>query len=125
MHPYPAVATAGGGVDGGQPALPHLRPPPATSTLIVKGTNVGLPGSGAAPDLGAFEQTGGTQPSGQRYEAENAPAADLQRPQQPDEVVESAGVTRVSGRGAGTFHPWTRAGHDQPSPADDHRRAAS
>ena len=55
--------------DGSLPALPHLRLA-ATSTLIDKGTNVGLPYSGTAPDLGAFE----AQPSVPRYEAETAPA---------------------------------------------------
>jgi hypothetical protein len=41
--------------DGGLPVLPHLRPA-ATSTLIDKGVDVGLPYSGSAPDLGAFER---------------------------------------------------------------------
>nr|WP_308785424.1 carbohydrate-binding protein [Phytohabitans rumicis] len=59
--------------DGSLPVLPHLRLA-ASSTLIDKGTNVGLPYSGAAPDLGAFEQSGSTPPSTQRYEAETAPA---------------------------------------------------
>lgn len=40
--------------DGSLPALTSLHLA-ATSTLIDKGTNVGLPYSGAAPDLGAFE----------------------------------------------------------------------
>jgi hypothetical protein len=39
---------------GSLPVLPHLRLA-ATSTLIDKGTDVGLPYSGSAPDLGAFE----------------------------------------------------------------------
>ncbi|MEV6845670.1 right-handed parallel beta-helix repeat-containing protein [Actinoplanes sp. NPDC051411] len=40
--------------DGSLPVLPYLRLA-ATSTLIDKGVNVGLPYSGSAPDLGAFE----------------------------------------------------------------------
>ncbi|MFG1667859.1 hypothetical protein [Streptomyces sp. Y7] len=40
--------------DGSLPALPHLRLA-ASSTLINKGVNVGLPYLGSAPDLGAFE----------------------------------------------------------------------
>jgi hypothetical protein len=59
--------------DGSLPALPHLRLA-ANSTLIDKGTDVGLPYAGRAPDLGAFEQSGGIPPTGQRYEAESAPA---------------------------------------------------
>jgi hypothetical protein len=59
--------------DGSLPVLPHLRLAP-NSTLIDKGTNVGLPYSGAAPDLGAFEQSGDTPTPGQRYEAETPPA---------------------------------------------------
>ncbi|PWK88419.1 parallel beta helix pectate lyase-like protein [Lentzea atacamensis] len=42
---------------GSLPVLPHLRLT-ATSTLIDKGTDVGLPHSGSAPDLGAFENDG-------------------------------------------------------------------
>ena len=57
--------------DGSLPVLPNLRLA-ANSTLIDKGTNVGLPYNGPAPDLGAFEQSGGPQP--RRYEAETAPA---------------------------------------------------
>ncbi len=59
--------------DGSLPVLPHLRLAPH-SGLIDKGTNVGLPYHGTAPDLGAFEQGGTTPPAGQRYEAETAPA---------------------------------------------------
>ncbi|GIF42870.1 hypothetical protein [Actinoplanes xinjiangensis] len=59
--------------DGSLPVLPHLRLAP-NSTLIDKGTDVGLPHTGPAPDLGAFEQSGGTAPTGQRYEAETVPA---------------------------------------------------
>ena len=40
--------------DGSLPVLPNLRLA-ANSTLIDKGTNVGLPYNGKAPDLGAFE----------------------------------------------------------------------
>jgi hypothetical protein len=40
--------------DGSLPALPYLHLA-AGSTLIDKGTNVGLPFGGSAPDLGAFE----------------------------------------------------------------------
>jgi hypothetical protein len=40
--------------DGSLPLLPNLRLS-ATSTLIDKGVNVGLPYNGSAPDLGAFE----------------------------------------------------------------------
>jgi hypothetical protein len=40
--------------DGSLPVLPNLRLA-ANSTLIDKGTGVGLPFNGAAPDLGAFE----------------------------------------------------------------------
>ncbi|WP_425465098.1 carbohydrate-binding protein [Nonomuraea longispora] len=58
--------------DGSLPTLPHLRLA-ATSTLIDKGVDVGLPYTGRAPDLGAFEQPGDTPP-GQRHEAETAPA---------------------------------------------------
>lgn len=59
---------------GSLPVLPHLRLAP-NSSLIDKGTDVGLPYNGGAPDLGAFEQSGGgTPPTGQRYEAETAPA---------------------------------------------------
>jgi hypothetical protein len=43
--------------DGSLPVLPHLRPA-ANSALIDKGTDVGLPFSGSAPDLGAFESDG-------------------------------------------------------------------
>lgn len=43
--------------DGSLPVLPHLRLA-ANSALIDKGTNVGLPHSGSAPDLGAFESDG-------------------------------------------------------------------
>jgi hypothetical protein len=59
--------------DGSLPVLPHLRLA-ASSELIDKGTDVGLPYSGRAPDLGAFEQGGDGPPPGQRYEAETAPA---------------------------------------------------
>jgi hypothetical protein len=59
--------------DGSLPVLPHLRLA-ANSTLIDKGTNVGLPYTGAAPDLGAFESGDPPPPSGQRYEAETPPA---------------------------------------------------
>jgi hypothetical protein len=41
--------------DGSLPVLPNLRLA-ATSTLIDKGTNVGQPYNGSAPDLGAFER---------------------------------------------------------------------
>ncbi|MGR6919360.1 right-handed parallel beta-helix repeat-containing protein [[Actinomadura] parvosata] len=58
--------------DGSLPTLPHLRLA-ANSTLIDKGADVGLPYTGRAPDLGAFERPGDT-PSAQRYEAETAPA---------------------------------------------------
>ncbi|MFJ6671185.1 carbohydrate-binding protein [Actinosynnema sp. NPDC091369] len=58
--------------DGSLPVLPHLRLT-ANSTLIDKGVNVGLPYTGVAPDLGAFEQSGGA-PTPLRYEAEEAPA---------------------------------------------------
>jgi hypothetical protein len=40
--------------DGSLPVVPFLRLA-ATSKLIDKGTNVGLPYNGAAPDLGCFE----------------------------------------------------------------------
>ncbi|WP_322400762.1 right-handed parallel beta-helix repeat-containing protein [Massilia luteola] len=40
--------------DGSLPVLPHLRLA-SGSDLLDKGVNVGLPYSGAAPDLGAFE----------------------------------------------------------------------
>jgi MYXO-CTERM domain-containing protein len=40
--------------DGSLPVLPFLRLS-ATSELIAKGTNVGLPFSGSAPDLGCFD----------------------------------------------------------------------
>ncbi|MFG2926709.1 right-handed parallel beta-helix repeat-containing protein [Streptomyces sp. NPDC048305] len=40
--------------DGSLPVLPHLRPT-ENSTLIDEGTDVGLPYTGQAPDLGAFE----------------------------------------------------------------------
>ncbi|MEU9225575.1 hypothetical protein AB0D40_14545 [Streptomyces massasporeus] len=43
--------------DGNLPVLPHLRPA-AHSALIDRGTAVGLPFSGSAPDLGAFESDG-------------------------------------------------------------------
>ncbi|KOV90219.1 pectate lyase [Nocardia sp. NRRL S-836] len=43
--------------DGTLPALPHLRLA-ANSALIDKGTGVGLPYNGSAPDLGAFESDG-------------------------------------------------------------------
>ncbi|GAA3465364.1 carbohydrate-binding protein [Saccharothrix longispora] len=58
--------------DGSLPVLPHLRLA-VNSTLIDKGVDVGLPYRGSAPDLGAFEQSGGTPPP-VRYEAETAPA---------------------------------------------------
>jgi len=45
--------------DGSLPVLPHLRLA-ANSTLIDKGIDVGLPYTGAAPDLGAFERPGST-----------------------------------------------------------------
>ena len=41
-------------VDGMLPVRPNLRLAPG-SNLIDKGTNVGLPSNGRAPDLGAFE----------------------------------------------------------------------
>jgi hypothetical protein len=43
--------------DGSLPVLSHLRLA-ANSALIDKGTAVGLPFSGSAPDLGAFENDG-------------------------------------------------------------------
>jgi hypothetical protein len=43
--------------DGSLPVLPHLRLA-ASSALIDKGTTVGLPFNGSAPDLGAFENDG-------------------------------------------------------------------
>ena len=58
--------------DGSLPVLPHLRPT-ANSTVIDRGTNVGLPYSGPAPDLGAFESGSAPRPP-VRYEAETAPA---------------------------------------------------
>ena len=39
--------------DGSLPVLPFLRPS-ATSKLLNRGTNVGLPYTGSAPNLGAF-----------------------------------------------------------------------
>ncbi|PSL57079.1 parallel beta helix pectate lyase-like protein [Saccharothrix carnea] len=73
---FQSVATSGWDAprqsDGSLPALPHLRLA-ANSTLIDKGTNVGLPYQGAAPDLGAFERLGSAPPPS-RYEAEAAPA---------------------------------------------------
>ncbi|WP_436530787.1 right-handed parallel beta-helix repeat-containing protein [Actinoplanes sp. HUAS TT8] len=55
---FQSVATTGWNVsrqsDGSLPVLPYLRLATG-STLIDKGTNVGLPYSGSAPDLGAFE----------------------------------------------------------------------
>lgn len=55
---FQSVATTGWNVsrqsDGSLPVLPYLRLA-SGSTLIDKGTNVGLPYSGSAPDLGAFE----------------------------------------------------------------------
>lgn len=59
--------------DGSLPVLPYLRLA-ASSELIDKGTDVGLPYNGRAPDLGAFEQGGDGPPPAQRYEAEVAPA---------------------------------------------------
>jgi len=56
---FQSVSTAGWDAarqaDGSLPVLPHLRLA-AGSTLVDKGTNVGLPYTGAAPDLGAFER---------------------------------------------------------------------
>ena len=56
---FQSVSTAGWDAarqaDGSLPVLPYLRLA-ATSTLIDKGVDVGLPYLGAAPDLGAFEQ---------------------------------------------------------------------
>ncbi|GAB3399079.1 right-handed parallel beta-helix repeat-containing protein [Flindersiella endophytica] len=49
--------------DGSLPVLPNLRLA-ANSTLIDKGTDVGLPYHGSAPDLGAFEQSGSTTSGG-------------------------------------------------------------
>ncbi|MEU4251419.1 right-handed parallel beta-helix repeat-containing protein [Amycolatopsis sp. NPDC026612] len=55
---FQSVSTAGWDArrqaDGSLPVLPNLRLA-AGSALIDKGTNVGLPYSGKAPDLGAFE----------------------------------------------------------------------
>lgn len=47
--------------DGGLPVLPHLRLA-ANSALIDKGTQVGLPYHGPAPDLGAFEHGAADNP---------------------------------------------------------------
>ena len=73
---FQSVSTAGWDAarqaDGSLPVLPSLHLA-ANSTLIDKGTNVGLPYQGNAPDLGAFEQPGATS-AAQRYEAETAPA---------------------------------------------------
>jgi Carbohydrate binding module (family 6)/Right handed beta helix region len=74
---FQSVSTAGWDAprqaDGSLPLLPHLRLA-ANSTLIDRGTDVGLPYTGSAPDLGAFERSGTTPPTGQRYEVETAPA---------------------------------------------------
>lgn len=55
---FQSVSTSGWNVsrqsDGSLPALPYLHLA-AGSTLIDKGVSVGLPYSGSAPDLGAFE----------------------------------------------------------------------
>ena len=55
---FQSVSTSGWNAarqsDGCLPALPHLHLA-SNSTLIDKGTNVGLPYNGKAPDLGAFE----------------------------------------------------------------------
>jgi cellulase/cellobiase CelA1 len=55
---FQSVSTAGWDAsrqaDGSLPALPYLHLA-ARSALIDKGTNVGLPYAGSAPDLGAFE----------------------------------------------------------------------
>ncbi|GIH19502.1 right-handed parallel beta-helix repeat-containing protein [Rugosimonospora africana] len=55
---FQSVSTSGWNVsrqsDGSLPVLPYLRLA-SGSTLINKGTNVGLPYNGSAPDLGAFE----------------------------------------------------------------------
>jgi hypothetical protein len=59
--------------DGNLPALPYLHLA-ANSTLIDRGTNVGLPYAGKAPDLGAFETGSTATPTAQRYEAEPPPA---------------------------------------------------
>ncbi|MEV4286186.1 carbohydrate-binding protein [Nonomuraea bangladeshensis] len=72
---FQSVSTAGWDAprqaDGSLPALPHLRLA-ANSTLIDKGVDVGLPYTGRAPDLGAFERPGDTPPPGLRHEAEAA-----------------------------------------------------
>jgi Protein of unknown function (DUF1565) len=56
---FQSVSTSGWDVsrnsDGSLPNLPYLHLA-SNSTLINKGTNVGLPYKGSAPDLGAFEQ---------------------------------------------------------------------
>jgi hypothetical protein len=55
---FQSVSTSGWNVsrqsNGSLPVLPYLRLA-SGSTLIDKGTNVGLPYNGSAPDLGAFE----------------------------------------------------------------------
>ena len=43
--------------DGELPELPFLRPVPG-SRLLDKGTSLGTPFYGSAPDLGAFESVG-------------------------------------------------------------------
>jgi hypothetical protein len=63
LAPLAEVGAVGGRAqtDGSLPALPDLHLA-AKSTLIDKGTSVGLPYNGPAPDLGAFE-TGATPTS--------------------------------------------------------------
>jgi MYXO-CTERM domain-containing protein len=67
---FQSVATTGldapRQADGSLPALPNFKLA-AGSDLIDKGTNVGLPFAGSAPDLGCFETglaTGGTSSTG-------------------------------------------------------------
>jgi hypothetical protein len=60
--------------DGSLPVRPNLRLA-ATSTLIDKGTNVGLPYAGPAPDLGAFESDSTTAQSSAVWFANGAGTA--------------------------------------------------
>lgn len=49
-----SFATAPRRDDGSLPEIPLMRPVPG-GLLVDNGTNIGLPFSGPAPDLGAFE----------------------------------------------------------------------
>jgi hypothetical protein len=86
--------------DGSLPVLPFLRLA-ANSPLIGKGTNVGLPFTGKAPDLGCFDSGSGTVNGGAPGSASGGNGASGSNGVSGGTAA-SGGVVGASGGGGGT-----------------------